>query len=238
MTDIDPRDFIITQKRKRYKFAWFAKLASCYELAEWKAVVASSQSPLIVELGAGTAYFAVEQARLFPDSQVIAVDVKADRLQAGARRALEIGITNIVFVRARADQLHEVVGDQPVSQLWLTFSDPFPRDRQAKHRLTHPKFLSTYVRCLGDGGRLCIKTDNHPLFDWSLEQLVAQKWCIEALSYDLHESDAPSNVRFQTTFEARFVAQGLPIYYCEATCVRAQASTSPAPITTTSAPLA
>ena len=79
-----------------------------------------------VEVGAGTALFSVELATRYTARQYIALDVKADRLQRGARLALERGLTNIWFVRARADQLPDVVPEHSVSELWLTFSDPFP----------------------------------------------------------------------------------------------------------------
>jgi tRNA G46 methylase TrmB len=78
----------------------------------------------------------------------IALDVKADRLQKGARAALDQGISNISFVRARADQLAEVVSDHSVSEIWLTFSDPFPKKSDAKRRLTAPSFLRLYQSAL------------------------------------------------------------------------------------------
>lgn len=207
---IDPNGFIITRKRKKFKFAHFANADNCFELANWSPL---DQKGLIVEIGAGTALFLVELASRHPDKTFIAIDVKADRLQKGAREALDRGLKNIYFVRARADQLAEVVKSGSVGHIWLTFSDPFPKKRDAKRRLTAPSFLKIYRRALGKQGRLYQKTDNHSLFDWSLEQLVANGWTIVELSYDLHDSDFPSDYKITTSYEDRFRAEGLVTYF-------------------------
>ncbi len=96
--------------------------------------------------------------------------------------------------------------------MWLTFSDPFPKKGQAKHRLTHPTLLSSYRRVLRPEGDLCMKTDNHGLFDWSIEQLVSGGWRIHQITYDLHTSDFGDDTKIITTFEDRFTREGLPIY--------------------------
>ncbi|MGB2787221.1 MAG: tRNA (guanosine(46)-N7)-methyltransferase TrmB, partial [Candidatus Saccharimonadaceae bacterium] len=166
-----------------------------------------------VEIGAGTALFSVELASRYPDRVFIALDVKADRLQKGAREAMDRGLKNIYFVRARADQLLEVVQPSSVDHLWLTFSDPFPKKRDAKRRLVAPVFLGLYRQVLEKNGVLCQKTDNHELFDWSLETLVANHWHITELSYDLHESTLSEDYKIMTTYEARFIAEGLVTYF-------------------------
>lgn len=208
-------DFIITRKRKKYKFARFKEFDNCFEAAEWPesaAARAFAQAPRrVIEVGAGTGVFLVEQAQRRPDAFHLALDVKADRLYQGARRALEAGLTNIAFVRAHAEQLVEVLGEGTVDELWLTFSDPFPKKRHAKHRMTHPRFLSVFQRLLQPGGVLHLKTDNHALFDWSLEQLVAHGAVLTNLTYDLHASRLDERYKIMTTYEARFHDAGLAI---------------------------
>lgn len=208
---IDPKDFIITRKRKKYKFAHFANLENCFEVSEWKKL--SADKPLVIELGAGTALFSVELAKRHPDRHYVAIDVKADRLQTGARRAIDEEVGNIYFLRAHADQLVDLFDPGSVRELWLTFSDPFPKSRHAKHRMTHPRFLATYRQLLSSEGHFLFKTDNHALFDWSLEQLVMRGWTIRKLSFDLHESGEPEETKIVTTFESRFIAEELPIYF-------------------------
>lgn len=214
MNTLDPNEFIIARKRKKYRFALFHNAANCFELEEWK--FWQDDRPLIVELGAGTALFAVELATRHPDQRYIAIDVKADRLQKGAHLAIERALDNIRFVRARADQLLEVVQPASVAELWLTFSDPFPRDRDAKRRLTSDRFLPLYERVIIQNGFLRQKTDDHALFDWSLEQLVSRKWQVHELSYDLHESTLPDDYKIMTTYEHKWQAEGLKTHYVTA----------------------
>lgn len=212
MSQLDPNEFIITRKRKKYKFALFNNHPLCFEVNEWK----GQSDPQIIEIGAGTGLFAIEIAARFPDKQILAIDVKADRLITGAKQATDRGLTNICFLRAHVDQLHYLVKPQSVEKLWVTFSDPFPKDRYAKHRLTHPRFLDFYKTALRANGALYFKTDAKDLFTWSLEQLVREGWTIKELYFDLHQSDASLDYKIMTTYETRFVNEGLPIYFVKA----------------------
>lgn len=211
---VDPNNFIITRKRKKYRFALFQNAENCFELADWRPL---EHGDIVVEIGAGTGLFLTELAAKNPGKTYIALDVKADRLQKGARAALEAGLDNIYFVRARADQLLEVVKPGTAQTIWLTFSDPFPKKRDAKNRLTHPRFLELYKKAHVDKkAQLRMKTDSHLLFDWSLEQLVSHSWRLTQLSYDLHDSDVSSDYKIMTTYEQKWTSQGLPIYFVEA----------------------
>lgn len=210
---LDPTDFIIMRKRKKYKFALFANSPLCFEAEEWT----GQELAEIVELAAGTGLFAVSLAES-SRQQTLAVDVKADRLQAGARLATEKGLTNLRFLRARIeDQLVDLLQPGTVRQLWITFPDPFPKQRSAKNRLTHPKFLALYKQLLAPAGELYFKTDSHDLFIWSLEQLVNEGWQLTELSFDLHESELAAYYKVKTTYETRFTAEGLPTHFVRAT---------------------
>lgn len=215
MTQIDPDQFIITRKRKKYKFAKFANAANCFEFDEW-----SRETPVdVVEIGAGTGLFCVELAARHPETVFAAIDVKADRLQKGAYEALERGLDNVCFIRARADQIDELFEPNSLSVIWLTFSDPFPKKRSAGRRMTHPTFLQKYATLLcsepsleqrehEQAGRLLIKHDNPDFFQWTLEQLVAEGWHIDELSFDLHESDLSDDYKLLTTYEQRWLGEG------------------------------
>jgi tRNA (guanine-N7-)-methyltransferase len=208
---IDPNDFIITRKRKKYKFAKFANSPLCFELEEWKKTSAD-----VVEVGAGTGLFSVELAARYPRKQFVALDVKADRLQKGAYEAEERGLKNIRFVRARADQIGEVIKQRSVEQLWLTFPDPFPKKRSAGRRMTHATFLYTYTKLLQKEGSFYLKHDSRDFFQWSLEQLVACKWHICELSFDLHDSDLSDDYKIMTTYETRWLGEGTPTNFVRA----------------------
>ncbi len=207
ITPVNPDDYIITRRRKKYKFAKFHNATNCYELDEW------TPRPVdVVEVGAGTGLFALELAARHPDWQIVAVDVKADRLQKGAYQALDRGIANISFIRARADQIDQLFTPGSLSAIWLTFADPFPRQRSAGRRMSHPTFLATYARLLGPSGQLCLKHDNLDFFHWSLEQLVASAWRITELSFDLHQSTLADDYKILTTYETRWLSEGRTTY--------------------------
>ncbi len=216
---IDPNQFIITRKRKLYRFALFANSPLCFELDEWKAYIAqgATLNNVTIEMGAGTGLFSVELAARHPKQTFVAIDVKADRLQKGARLAEERGQGNVFFVRARADQLPELFSEKSLDTIWLTFPDPFPRKGSAGRRMTHPTFLRTYTKLLADDGSFCLKHDDRDFFHWSLEQLVSTGWTICELSFDLHESDLSDDYKILTTYETRWLGEGKPTNFVRAT---------------------
>lgn len=208
MIYVDPDQFIITRKRKKYKFALFANSTLCFEIEEWPSHLIDE-----VEMGAGTGLFSVELATLYSERKFLALDIKADRLQKGAREAEARGLQNIWFVRARADQLAEIVEPNSLASIWLTFPDPYPKKRSTGRRLTHANFLKIYRQTLSFDGCLQFKHDNLSFFCWSLEQLVTDKWQIDELSFDLHNSSKEDYTKIMTTYEKRWVDQGATINY-------------------------
>lgn len=200
---IDPNDFVITRKRKKYKFAKFSNSPICFELADWDKAAAD-----IVEVGAGTGLFSVELAECHPDKSFVAIDVKADRLQKGAYEAEARGLTNVRFLRARADQLAEIFEPESVGAIWLTFPDPFPKKRSSGRRMTHPTFLGIYRSLLAPNGSFLLKHDDPAFFGWSLEQLVSDGWHLTELSFDLHESELSEDYKIMTTYEQRWLKEG------------------------------
>lgn len=212
---IDPHDFIITRKRKKYKFAKFHNAENCFEFDEWV------KRPVdCIEIGAGNGLFSVELAERHPERVFVAIDVKGDRLQHGAYRALERGIKNVLFVRARADQIDQLFAPNSLASIWVTFPDPFPRRRSAGRRLTHPTFLHKYAALLGETGALYLKHDNLNFFHWSLEQLITEKWHITELSFDLHDSELSDDTKILTTYEKRWLSDGLKTHFVAAHCVK------------------
>jgi tRNA (guanine-N7-)-methyltransferase len=200
---IDPNDFVITRKRKKYKFAKFSNSPLCFELDEW-----AKTSVDVIEVGAGTGLFSVELAERHPEQTFVAIDVKADRLQKGAYEAQARGLTNIRFLRARADQLAECFEPESVKTIWLTFPDPFPKKRSSGRRMTHPTYLKIYRSLLAPEGSFLLKHDDPSFFSWSLEQLVGDGWSIRELTFDLHESTLPEDYKIMTTYEKRWLGEG------------------------------
>ncbi len=215
---LNPDDFVIARKRKKYKFAKFHNAENCFEFDEWRDFYQQRQPSVSrLEIGAGTGLFSVELAARYPDKLFAAIDVKADRLQKGAYIALERGLKNIYFIRARADQISDLFALSTLVNIWVTFPDPFPKKRAAGRRLTHPYFLRRYAQLLQPGGELLFKHDDRDFFRWSLEQLVAEKWQIAELSFDLHESSLADEYKIMTTYEQRWLNEGKAINFVKAT---------------------
>ena len=215
---LNPDDFIIVRKRKKYKFAKFHNAENCFEFDEWRDFYQQRQPSVSrLEIGAGTGLFSVELAARYPDKLFAAIDVKADRLQKGAYIALERGLKNIYFIRARADQIGDLFALSTLVNIWVTFPDPFPKKRAAGRRLTHPYILRRYAQLLQPGGELLFKHDDRDFFCWSLEQLVAEKWQITELSIDLHESSLDDEYKIMTTYEQRWLNEGKTINFVKAT---------------------
>ena len=212
MAQLNPNDFVITRKRKKYRFALFHNSELCYELDEWD----KDWHPNNVEIGAGTGLFSVALAERHPDKKFVAVDVKGDRLQTGARLAEEKSLTNIRFLRARADQLADILSSHSLEAVWVTFPDPFPKSKSGARRLTHPTYLRIYKNILAKHGVLYFKTDARDLFTWSLEQLVAEHWVIDELSFDLHESSLTDEYKIMTTYETRWTNEGIVTNFVKA----------------------
>lgn len=201
---IDPSQFIITRKRKKYRFAKFSNSPLCFEHHQW-----SQRSVDCIEVGAGDGMFTVEMATLYPGKVFVALDVKGDRLQKGAYEAEARGLKNAFFIRSRADQLMDLFNQKSVKNIWITFPDPYPKQRSAGRRLTALQYLKIYETLLGPSGMLFIKHDNRDFFTWSLERLVLMGWHITELTFDLHKSELSEVYKIQTTYEKRWLSEGL-----------------------------
>lgn len=217
-------DSFIIRRRKKYKFAKFDSFENCFDgfnqnFDDVKKYLDLQKQELVVEIAAGSAFFSVELARQSPKKAFIAFDIKGDRLYQGAKLAIEQAIKNITFVRIALVRINEFLPKNVVDQLWLTFPDPFPRERSEKHRLTYPSFLKLYKKVLKPKANLYFKTDNRALFLWSLEQFVNENWQIQELSFDLHNSNLPESYKIKTTYETRFDAEGTPINYATITTI-------------------
>lgn len=212
------RHLVISRKRKQYKFAHFSDFNNCLEHPRGSdpQVTGNALSnffgdkKVTVELAAGNAQFCLELARRHPEERFLAVDIKSDRLYTSAKLALEENIPNIMFLRMNLDELSRVMPVKSISELWLTFPDPFPKKKNQRKRLTHPRFQEQYRAILRHDATLKFKTDNRELFLWSLEQFVANSWQLLELSFDLHESHLAEEYKIKTYYEERFTNEGIP----------------------------
>lgn len=170
--------------------------------------------PLHLEIGCGKGSFTVETAAAHPDVLFVAVERVADCLLLAMEKVMARGLKNVVFVCDDAARLEEMFAPDEVDLLYINFCDPWPSKKHAKRRLTFEKFLCSYRNFLKVGGRIEFKTDNRPLFDFSMTQFTRAGYCLSEVTYDLHRESV--NV-VQTDYEARFVAEGVKINRCVAT---------------------
>jgi len=206
-----------TSKIPRYReFNKFENTFVFYEDSK-KQRYFDDDKPLTLELGCGKAEPTLAFAEKYPDCNFMGVDVKADRLWRPAKIALETGITNVKFLKMHMRFLDQAFSKNSIEAIWLTFSDPYPKARQEKHRLTHPKYLEMYKEILISGGKFHFKTDNIWLFDWSIAQFASDSdFKFEELTYDLHDENKISeDAKVITYYEKKFISKGVKIKYCQ-----------------------
>jgi tRNA (guanine-N7-)-methyltransferase len=166
---------------------------------------------LVVELACGKAKFAVGLAQQFPEKRILAVDCKGDRIWSGAKLASELGLNNLYFLRTRIELLGDFFQPGDVCQVWITFPDPFPKDRHEKHRLTHKRFLDLYGYVFGDVA-INLKTDSESLYKYSLESILDCGVEIISSTEDLHsEKEWGAEWKILTDYEKKFLNQGQKI---------------------------
>lgn len=168
---------------------------------------------LCLEIGCGKGRFTIGMAELYPDKAFIGIETQHDIAYFPAKAAKDKELTNVKIICANAENLLDWFEPGEIKELYLNFSDPWPKARHAKRRLTHRNFLALYKQLLGEGGHLRFKTDNRALFDFSVEEFKEFGLQIIALSYDLHHSEYENPV--QTEYEQKFSALGTPINFCE-----------------------
>ncbi|MFU8812570.1 MAG: tRNA (guanosine(46)-N7)-methyltransferase TrmB [Balneolaceae bacterium] len=135
----------------------------------WNRNVFKNEHPIVLELACGKGEYSLHLAQLYPKKNLIGVDIKGPRIWRGAKTALEQNITNVRFVRTFIDFLENFFGKEEVSDIWITFPDPYLKKSKAKKRLTSPKFLSIYRRVCKPGCTVNLKTDSPELFAFTLE---------------------------------------------------------------------
>ena len=166
--------------------------------------------PIHIEMGMGKGQFLMKMAELHPDIHYIGIEKYSSVLVRALEKIEENPLPNIHFIRMDAENITQVFEKGEVEQIYLNFSDPWPKDRHAKRRLTSRQFLERYDNILKDNGKIIFKTDNRALFDFSLEEVKEAGWSVELCTFDLHHSEyLEGNV--MTEYEEKFVKKGNPI---------------------------
>lgn len=179
----------------------------------WKQVFGNA-NPIHIEIGMGKGSFLSDMALTHQDINYVGIE----RYSSVLLRAVEKldmeeyrGLQNIRFICMDARNIEDVFTCNEVERIYLNFSDPWPKARHAKRRLTAKEFLARYEKILTPEGRLEFKTDNTELFNFSLEQAREAGWTVDRYTYDLHHHETLNKGNIMTEYEKKFSAKGNPI---------------------------
>lgn len=174
-----------------------------------------NDNPLRIEIGCGKGDFIVGTAAKEPDVNFLAIEKVSDVLMLAAEKVKKSELENIRVCCVDAKELAEIFPESGIDRIYLNFSDPWPKARHEKRRLTYRSFLSIYEKILKKDGAIFFKTDNRGLFDFSLEEFKEYGMTLDKLTFDLHNSEyMDGNV--MTEYEKRFSSMGVPINRVEA----------------------
>ncbi|WP_430534150.1 tRNA (guanosine(46)-N7)-methyltransferase TrmB [Listeria rocourtiae] len=173
-----------------------------------------NENPIHIEIGTGKGQFVTGMAEANPDVNYIGIEVVESVLITALDKALAAGIPNLRLLSVDGADLLDYFEAGEVARIYLNFSDPWPKKRHAKRRLTHPSFLDIYKALLPVDGEIHFKTDNRSLFEYSLVAFSEYGVLLTYLSLDLHNSEFEGNI--MTEYEEKFSAKGFPIYRLEA----------------------
>ena len=174
--------------------------------------------PIHIEVGMGKGQFIMTLAQQNPDINYIGIEKYSSVLLRAVEKQDELQLPNLRFIRMDAEAICEVFGDGEVDRIYLNFSDPWPKDRHAKRRLTSRQFMARYDIILKPDGQVEFKTDNKDLFDFSLEEIKEADWELPVVTFDLHNDSVLNEGNVMTEYETRFSQMGNPI--CKLIAVR------------------
>jgi tRNA (guanine-N7-)-methyltransferase len=188
----------------------------------WARDVFKNDNPITLELGCGKGEYTVGLARKYPDRNFVGVDIKGHRFWRGAKTAKEEDLPNVAFLRTRLVFIERYFAKDEVSEVWLTFSDPQPKDEKGSKRITSPMYIERYKNVLKPGSLINVKTDSVLLYDLSKEGYVEKGYEIVLDSQDVYgelvdrvEDDLKNALEIKTYYEKRWLSQGKKIHFLQ-----------------------
>lgn len=199
-------------RMERCESVWVKEPESCK--GKWREVF-GNDNPIHIEIGCGKGSFVRGMAQMYPNVNFVAVEKVEDVIVMAMEKAVEAGLSNVRFTDMDAERIEDFFEFDEAERIYLNFSDPWKKNKQAKRRLTHKNFLDRYKKILKPGNQIWFKTDNKQLFEFSLNSFCAEDFKLSSITLDLHNLGFEGNV--MTEYETRFVELGQPIYRLEAT---------------------
>ncbi|MEI4789085.1 tRNA (guanosine(46)-N7)-methyltransferase TrmB [Bacillus sp. FJAT-53060] len=179
---------------------------------KWHELFGNDQ-PIHIEVGTGKGSFLTGMGKLHPDINYIGIELFKSVIVTAVDKIKETDVQNVKLLNINAETLTDVFAENEIDRVYLNFSDPWPKSRHEKRRLTFKAFLERYEQILRSGGELHFKTDNRGLFEYSLKSFSSYGLLLTYVSLDLHEDGLEGNV--MTEYEEKFSSMGQPIYRSE-----------------------
>lgn len=201
--------------KKQFRFAEIERFSNVLQKPEgvrgkWSAEF-DSKNDICLELACGKGEYTTGMATMEAERNFIGIDIKGNRMYIGAKKALEDELTNVRFLRIQIQQIEEYFAPDEVSEIWITFSDPFLK--KASNRLTHSRFLKSYQSILKDGGRVNLKTDSVELYEFTKEMIAFHKCELHVDEGDIYSQKVEYPLSIQTFYEKMHLDAGLKIHY-------------------------
>lgn len=170
--------------------------------------VFSNDNPIYIEIGMGKGDFIIENAIKYPNINFIGIEKFDSVIVRAIQKSNELELNNLKLIRMDAMEIDEVF-DKEIDRIYLNFSDPWPKERHTKRRLTSPIFLAKYDKIFKNNKNIIMKTDNNPLFEYSVESLTEYGYKMLYITRDLYKEDISDNIA--TEYEKKFVSKGINI---------------------------
>ncbi|MQS51399.1 tRNA (guanosine(46)-N7)-methyltransferase TrmB [Companilactobacillus mishanensis] len=174
------------------------------------------EQPLFLELGSGKGRFITDLAKQNPQNNYIAMEVQEGAISLLLKKQVEMKLPNLQLLLDNGSKLSELFAENEIDGLYLNFSDPWPKTRHEKRRLTYKAFLEQYKYVLKDDGHVKFKTDNQGLFEYSLISMNNYGMKFDEISLDLHNNEGLNLNNIQTEYEEKFSKKGFRINYLKA----------------------
>jgi tRNA (guanine-N7-)-methyltransferase len=188
----------------------------------WAHDIFNNNNPITLELGCGKGEYTVGLARKYPDRNFVGVDIKGHRFWRGAKTAKEESLPNVAFLRTRIEFIDKYFEAEEVSEIWLTFSDPQPKDEKGTKRITSSVYIERYKKILKPGSLINVKTDSVLLYDLSKEGYLDSGYTIKLDSQDVYgdlvhrvPQDLREALEIITYYEKRWLAEGKKIHFIQ-----------------------
>jgi tRNA (guanine-N7-)-methyltransferase len=207
-------------QKKLLRFAQLKTFANVLEYPEnmqgnWHKFF-NNNNPIVLELACGRGEYTVGLSSLYPNKNIIGVDVKGNRMYIGAKKCLDNNLTNAAFLRTQIEMLPNYFAANEINEIWITFPDPQLRTSKAKKRLTHPRFLRLYKQVLNPAGSIHLKTDSPDLFEFTKKVIEHYGLLLVVENDDIYKTeDILPDLLIKTHYESLDIAQSKKIHYLQ-----------------------